>query len=323
MQRLMVLVPDITATMAAGFTTIRVYTDTSETGTFATLDGSITLVASTDSYEYIDLDGESTTWYATRYYGVGPGQGALSTPRRGSTASAYATLIEARMDIDMASITNDLTVARALDGAARTINQFCGRPDGFFADVTANAKYYNGRGRSHLYIDECVEITEVAVKDSASDTTYTAWNSPTTALAGDGDWVACAGDPDDPEYNLFPWTLLIVDPNGDESIFIDGAIGNRGGRARAPGAPTVRVTARWGYSATIPDDIKTANIMVSGDGRVTIVQAARWYKRLQGGMSDTLASADIGQLMFRQVIDPDVALILVQGRYVVPTLARR
>ena len=313
MIRLFLTVPSIDDTLTAGYTHIRVYTDVSETGTFVTLDGSTALVANQNSYEYLDVDGTSATWYRTAYYGLGPGESDKTDARKGATSAAYATVIEARMDVDLRSITNDLSVARALDGAARTIDQFCGRPEGFFADVTANAKYYNGRGRSHLYIDECVEITEVAVKDSASDTTYVAWNSPTTALAGDGDWVACTGDPDDPEYNLFPWTLLIVDPNGDESIFIDGAIGNRGGRARAPGAPTVRVTARWGYSATIPDDIKTANIM----------QAARWYKRLQGGMSDTLASADIGQLMFRQVIDPDVALILVQGRYVVPTLARR
>ena len=45
MQRLMVLVPDITATLATGFTTVRVYTDVTEGGAFATLDGSITLVA--------------------------------------------------------------------------------------------------------------------------------------------------------------------------------------------------------------------------------------------------------------------------------------
>ncbi len=313
MQRLMVLVPDITATLAAGFTTVRVFTDVTEGGTFATLDGSITLVAGVDSYEYIDVDGTSATWYATRYWGAGPGLGALSTPRRGSTASAYATITEARMDIDLIAIKDDLTIARLLDGAARTINTFTGRPNGYFADVTASAKYYNGRGRSFLMIDECVEIDEVAVKDSASDIIYTAWNSPTTVLAGDGDWIPCAGDQDDPEYNLLPYDLLIVDPNGDESTFINGAIGVRGGRARAPGAPTVRVTARWGYSLMVPDDIKVANIM----------QAARWYKRLQSSMADTLASTDFGTLMFRQRLDPDVAMILVEGRYYVPSSARR
>ena len=313
MQRIAVLVPDITAILAAGFTTVRIFTDTSAAGTFVTLDGSITLVAGTDSYEYIDVDGISTTWYATRYWGAVPGQGALSTPRRGSSAAAYATLSEARADIDLASIDDDLSLARLLDGAARTIDAFTGRPNGFFADVTASANYYTGRGRPFLFIDECTAITEVAVKDSASDTTYTAWDSPTTSLAGDGDWIPCTGDPDDPEYNQFPFTLLIVDPNGAESVFTGGSFGTRGNRARAPGTPTVKVTARWGYSDTVPDDIRTANIM----------QAARWYKRMQSAMADTLASQDFGQLMYRQRIDPDVALILVEGRYIVPSLARR
>lgn len=227
--------------------------------------------------------------------------------------SDYATIAEMKAEINLTSVTDDAILQRILDAAERTINQFTGRPNGFLADDDASAKYYNGRGRSFLMIDDCVVITEVAVKDSASDTTYTAWNSPTTSLAGDGDWIPCTGDPDDPEYNQFPFTLLIVDPNGDEATFINGAIGVRGGRARAPGAPTVRVTANWGYSATVPADIKTANIM----------QAARWYKRLQSAMADTLASTDFGTLMFRQRLDPDIAMILVEGRYVVPSSARR
>jgi hypothetical protein len=320
MIRLFITVEDIDAAITVGYTHIRVYTDVSETGTFVTLDGTTALVADQDSYEYLDIDGTDAMWYETAYYGLATGESEKSPPRKGETSAAYATVIEARMDIDLASITDDLTLGRLLDASARTIDRFTGRPEGYFADVTASAKYYNGRGRNFVYIDECVAITAVAVKDSASDTTYTAWTSPTTALAGDGDWIPATGDPDDPEYNQLPYTLLLVDPNGDEVLFTDGAFSgltgfrrNRANRARSPGTPTVQVTARWGYSATIPDDIKEANLM----------QAARWYKRLQSSMADTLASQDFGQLMFRQRIDPDVALILVEGRYVVPSMARR
>jgi hypothetical protein len=53
------------------------------------------------------------------------------------------------------------------------------------------------------------------------------------------------------------------------------------------------------------------------------MQSARWYKRLQGAMSDALASADLGELLYVQKLDPDIAGILLDGRYVRPAVGRR
>lgn len=312
MIRLFVVVEDITAVMAEGYTVVRVYTDTAVDGTFATLDGTITLVAGQESYEYTDSDGTNATWYKTAYFGAVPGVGDQSEARKGETSAAYATVLELRHHIDMTGITDDWEVAQLLDGAARTIDRKCKRPDGFFADVTASARYYVGSGRPYQRIDECALVTAVAVKDSPSDDEgdYTAWTVGTVGSTTSADCFPASGSVRAPNYTKTPYNLLIVGANGDYSNFISGEFTSRGGfrpsYTVSRGTPTVQVTANWGFSATIPDDIKMANLM----------QAARWYKRVQGSMADMTAGAEFGELMFRQRLDPDVALILVDGGYI-------
>jgi len=320
MNRLFVTVEDITAVMAAGYTIIRVYTDTTSTGTFATLDGTITLVAGAESYDYTDLNGTSATWYKTAYYGAGPGEGTKSAAMLGESRLAYGTVIELRNLINLSAETDDWELAGLLEAAARSIDRYCNRPDGFMADDVVSYRYYTGTGTTVQRIDECVSISEVAVKDSPSDTTYTAWDSPTTNLAGDGDWIAFSGDQQRPDFNGLPYTALMVDPNGDYSTFTSGVFASlRGfpvyGVDTRRSVPTVRVSAYWGFytTETVPDDIREANVML----------ASRWYKRLQSSMADTMASPDLGTLMFRQSVDPDIAMILKEGRYIRPAVGRR
>lgn len=316
MIRLFVTVSDISAVMTAGYTVVRVYTDTSATGAFSTLSGTITLVASTDSYEYIDASGDEDTWYRTAYYGAVPGQGSLTTARKGGTSQAYATVAEFRAEVNKTATTDDLSIARLLDAAARLINTYCNRPDGFVANPTASIRYYPGSGASVQRINECVAVSAVSVKDSPSDDedSYTAWTVGTIGTTTSADVFPASGDPSAPTYRT-PYTMLITGPNGDYSVFTSGLYAGRTGFTRAPmgrGVPTVAVTATWGYALTPPADIKMANIM----------QAARWYKRLQSSMADALASLATGQLVFRQRIDPDIKLILQNGRYIIPEVGR-
>jgi len=232
---------------------------------------------------------------------------------------AYCTLAQVKDSMQKTDAGDDAIITRIIDGATRKIDQFCNRPDGFEADAAASARYYKGSGRAYQRIDECVEITAVAVKDAPSDDAYETWTAPSTNMAGDGDWFAGSGDPDDPEFNRLPYTLLFVDPNGDQSWFTGETYEQRKrGRARRgvdiwARVPTVEVTAKWGYSVAVPDDITEACIMI----------AARFYKRLQGSMSDSLASADLGALMYMQQLDPDVAGLLLDGRYVRIATGRR
>jgi len=231
----------------------------------------------------------------------------------------YATADELRSQINKTSNLKDSDIDTLLAGAERTINRFCNRPDGFLALTTATARYYPGSGTTHQWIDECVSVSAVAVKDSSSDDEddYTSWTVGTVGTTTSADVFPATGDPEYPEYNILPYDLLIIGPNGDYSTFTSGRFAFRRGFRPSPaattrGIPTVKVTARWGYAAAVPDDISTCCIM----------QASRWLKRLEGAMSDALASGELGQILYTQKIDPDVSLILREGRYVKPVTGR-
>lgn len=308
MIRLFVTVEEVNAVMDAGYTHIRVYTDTSSGGDFTTLDGTITLVASTESYEYTDIEGSSATWYKTCYYGAAVGQGNKSAARKGDTAAAYATVKELRAEMDKTSTADDVTLARLLDSAALSINRACNRPDGFMADPTASARIYAGSGKPYQRIDECTSITTVAVKDSVTDSSYTEWD--------DDDWIPFSGDPRAPNFNSTPYTAIMVDPTGDESVFTSGGYTTKAGFRPTTdvfrGVPTVQVTAKWGFSTEAPADIK----------EICIEQAARWYKHLQSAGSGTLATTELGQLK-GQNLDADLESRLATRRYIRPALGRR
>ncbi len=163
-------------------------------------------------------------------------------------------------------------------------------------------------------IDDCISITAVAVKDSVSDTTYTAWAA--------SDYIAFNGDRRNPEFNQTPYNALMVDVTGDQSHFTSGWQGGGSyqdvifsspiyGNFRVNynprqthGLPTVQITARWGGYATVPDIIKQA----------TISQCSRWYKRGQSSWDDTLASAELGNLIFALELDPDIKQMLTYYR---------
>ncbi len=299
MIRLFVSCRDVAAVMAAGYTHIYVFSDTVETGTFATAVGTITLVANTESYEYTATSGTTATWYKTAYYGAVPGLGTKGDARKGETRRAYATVKELRYHTGKTLTGDDVEIAQLLDSAAMAIDNYCGRPDGFMAEPNGTARAYIGSGTPVQRIDECVSISLVAVKDSPTDAAYTAWTTD--------DWDAFAGDPTNPNLQPTaqgkPYTGLMVTADGDYSDFTSGKY-NRWS------VPTVQVTARWGYSDAVPDAIRQA----------CLIQAARWYKRGQSAWADTLASPDFGQLMYRQKVDPDVAMILQAGRYIRPAV---
>jgi len=213
----------------------------------------------------------------------------------------YCTVAELRAEMNLAATTDDAILERLIEAASRSIDRACNRvPDGLRAGTVALARYYIGNGRSYMPIHDCVEITALAVKGSLTGTTYEAWSSPSANMAGDGDWYAFTGSPDARDLVSLPYTHIAVDINGEYSIFTSGA-GH---------TPTVQVTARWGYADDTPADIKLATIML----------CARWYKLVQGAMSDTIASTDFGGLLYRQSLHPDIRRILIDGRYVRPNL---
>lgn len=232
-----------------------------------------------------------------------------------STVS-YTTNAAVMAESDKNQLTANETAALAIiiPACSRTIDQFCNRVmDGFVASDTATARVYSGSGSRVQWIHECVAITQVAVKVSITDSTYTAW---TTA-----DWLPATGDPEYPDFNSTPYNFLMIPDSSGYGWFTSGQgwSGVRRGfppeldrprRDRTPGNPTVQVTAKWGYSATLPDGIKQA----------ATILATRWFKRGKSAWGDVLVNTENGQVMYAKPLDQDIKLILQMGRFVRPAI---
>jgi len=220
---------------------------------------------------------------------------------------AYATLAELKTEIDLIDAAGKwtATLGRLLNHATTSIDNTCNRPDGFVADADASARIYAGSGKPFQRIDECTSITTVAVKDSATDDDYTAWTA--------ADWIGFRGDPRFPDFNRTPYTGLMVDPTGDESIFTSGAYTTKAGFRPLTdvfrGVPTVQVTAKWGYATTVPADIN----------EICVEQAARWFKHLEAAGSGLTADSELGQLNTGK-LDADLISRLKTRRYIKPTV---
>ncbi len=208
-------------------------------------------------------------------------------------SSSYVDVATFRAAIDKTGTLDDPTIQTIIDAASEVIDAVCQRPDGFVADSIASARIYPGSGSNWQRIDECVEVTQVRLKTSATDT-YA------TMLATD--YLKATGDKRRPEYNVTPYTALRMDENGDYSIWY-----------YCDGYPNIEVTAKWGYAVVVPAMVREA----------TIVLAARAYKRGQSAWSDVLASGELGMLMYRAAMDPEVKLILIEGRLIRPSVGRR
>lgn len=215
--------------------------------------------------------------------------------------TVYGTVDELKIRIQIDSTLTAAQTALLTDmitAASKNIDQFCRRErDGFQALSVAAARYFVGKGDWYLRIPECVEVTTVAVKASVTATTYTSWATPTAAMAGDGDWIPCTGDPARPTFNKLPYTLLLIDLNSDYNYFLD-----------SNAAPVVMVTANWGPSVAIPTDIREA----------TLMQAAKWYKRFQASAGRSTGTVDFGKISYQRSMDSAVKQILIDGGWVVP-----
>lgn len=221
----------------------------------------------------------------------------------------YCTVTEVRSQINKSGTEDDVTIGAIISAVSLNVDNFCNRPDGFEADSSASVRIYSGSGDTVQWIDECVAVSLVEVKDSPTDTDYEAWAADT--------WLAATGDPLMPDFNRTPYAFILVSATGDYDLFTSGQFTTRRGfrprGERRRGVPTVRVTARWGYAASTPDVVKQA----------CIVESARIYKRGQSAFADALATTDVGKLVYAKQLDPIVKQMLINGRLVKPAIGRR
>lgn len=206
-------------------------------------------------------------------------------------ATPYCTVDEVKAQSQKQFDTYDGVLTAMILAASESIDNYCNRPDGFIAGDSATARIYAGSGMMWQRIDECVEVTQVEVKDSPTDDEYELW--PST------DWIAFAGDPKWPNFNGPRYHAVKIDiASGTYEIFPKSEF------------PTVRITARWGYAETVPDVVKQA----------CIVQVSRMSKRGQSGWADSIATGDMGSMNYRKLLDPDVQFMLKMGRLIRPSV---
>jgi len=196
--------------------------------------------------------------------------------------AAYGTVTQLKTRTDRGeSLSAALTTAieEMLNSISRKIDNICKVPDSYFvADAVDVTKTLAGTGKNYLKIPHAVSITTLSAKVDYIDTTYVAWDTPSTTYAGDGDWYAIAGNPFAPIFDKTPYTFLMIDPNGDYSIFPD-----------AHNFWNIQLVGKFGYAVTVPADIQ----------EVCLAEAVVLLKRFEGVMDDSMSNSDLGQLVYR------------------------
>lgn len=154
------------------------------------------------------------------------------------------------------SITEDLYPYIA--AAEKMIDNYTNR--NFIADSSAQVRYYDGDGSNNLIIDDCVEITKVEKGvDSFGD------NFIELSKGGSNGYYEV---PSNHQLLNFPIRKLII----------RGYLWNEGYQNH-------KITARWGFSDTVPDDISFATTMI----------AAGIYQNGQTGQAGGIKSEKIGE----------------------------
>jgi len=125
-----------------------------------------------------------------------------------------------------------------ISAAKKVIDMLTGR--NFIADDEASERFFEGTERNALIIDECIEVTKVErASDAYGDTLVTIDADDRISLPRN---YASEGIP----------IKVIFYKNGVFAIGIDGV-------------PNHKVTAKWGYSEEVPDDIAfAATVLAAG-----------------------------------------------------------
>jgi len=200
-------------------------------------------------------------------------------------ANDYATLAEVQAGFpdSLIATTTDTAFTGLIESmitrASRLIDREVGRWPGYFYPTTDTAtRYYDGSGDIEQPIDDCCSLTSVAVAESGgvASTSYTTWTEDTDFYVSPYNWSA----------NNEPVHELVIDWNSGKSGWY---------RYRK----AVQVVGIFGWSTTLPDDIKEA----------CIIQTVRWYMRSKQGYQDASANPEVGRIYMTK-LDPDVVTIL-------------
>lgn len=193
--------------------------------------------------------------------------------------NGYTTLLELKgfVGIPAADTGDDTLLELAVETASRWIDHYTGRR--FWIDVAVVARTYTATTYNLLDVDPISTLTGLVVKtDDNDDGTYeTTWTIGTDFRAAPANAAA----------NGVPWNQLV-------------AIGSRTfPTATSRRFPGVEVTAKGGWPAAPPSDIKQA----------CLLQSARLWKRKDAPFG-VAGSADFGEMRLLSALDPTVTDLL-------------
>jgi hypothetical protein len=195
----------------------------------------------------------------------------------------YATVTQVKAhapEMVGTSTTYDAILTSLVTRASRAIDTFTLRAPDAYKVASTSTRYFDGSGCAQLWVDEmaaaptAVSVAESGVIDDSGGTggTYTAWSASDYLL-----WP----------YNAPDWRQPYL------RIDIDGLNGTKATWYRYRKA--IKITAKFGFSETVPPEIEEA----------TIIQTTRWFMRGKQGFMDESAFDIVGQLSVLR-LDPDI-----------------
>jgi hypothetical protein len=190
-----------------------------------------------------------------------------------------------RLPVDYDAVLDDM-----IETASREIDAFLGREPGTFYVTADSTRYFDGCGGLDLWVDELaalpttIAVAESGVTDDATGTggTYTTW-----AVTDYYMW------PQNALAKGMPFMKVVLMPlTGSKSQWYSYPRG-------------VKMTGKFGFSTTVPPEIKKA----------CNVQCTRYFKRAQQAFADAGAIVELGQMTYVKKLDPDVENILMAPKF--------
>jgi hypothetical protein len=197
----------------------------------------------------------------------------------------YVSVAEVKADlpdVDLGTLDDyDYVLGEMITSASRLFDREVGGWENYFSPTTdAETRYYDGSGEIEQPIDPMVSLTSVSVSESGgrSSSNYTDWT-------------------EDTDYYVWPYNYSSIGVP-IQKLIIDNDSGSKGKFYRV--RKGIKVIGIFGYSSSVPDDIKQA----------AKIQVMRWFMRSKQSYQDTSASERLGQMLYTQELDPDVLRIL-------------
>lgn len=193
----------------------------------------------------------------------------------------YATLAQVKATMSITDQIDDTILGVALDSASRWVDGWCDRSFQPAGTAITSRDYTPVDTFGVIYIDDCVEVTEVRIDDDL-DRTFSKVLLPQDYLLEPVNEV---------RYGLrLPYTKLRTYEDGYWPVF--------------RGQPTVRVTGRFGWPE-VPTAVREA----------TIMQTQRLFTRRDAPLG-VAGFGDLGAMRVSRFVDPDVEMLLAPYRRV-------